>query len=184
MHARPALFLLWLTLGSLCTVGGSSAALAIMSGQESRMARSGDEDYAAGKEAFAQEDWGATISHLLAVVERRPWHDNAHAMLGFAFRRQGDYVQALLHYWTALDLNPRHRGALEYLAEAYLELGRKEDARETAERLGEVCRFVVMTFDGQGWNSACEEFDLLREHFAAQGIDIAPLAGDGGRTQR
>ena len=66
-------------------------ARAIMSGEESKLAPSGDADYAAGKAAFLAEDWPGTVANLTMVVMRRPWHDNAHAMLGYAWRKLGDY---------------------------------------------------------------------------------------------
>jgi hypothetical protein len=59
---------------------------AIMSGEESKLAPSGDADYAAGKAAFQAEDWPGTVANLTMVVMRRPWHDNAHTMLGYAWR--------------------------------------------------------------------------------------------------
>jgi tetratricopeptide (TPR) repeat protein len=49
--------------------------------------------------------------------------------MGFASRKLGNYRQALVHYQTALELNPHHRGALEYLGEAYLEMGCAAQAR-------------------------------------------------------
>lgn len=149
---------------------GTTPADAIMSGAESPRARSSDSDYADGREAFLRKDWAATIEALLKVVERRPHHDNAHNMLGFAYRKLGDYNRAFYHYEKALELNPRHKQALEYLGEGYLELGRVEDAKAVALRLDEVCRFVVMAFDNNGWKRGCEERDDLKRAFAEHGV--------------
>lgn len=143
---------------------------AIMSGAESPRARSSDSDYADGREAFLRKDWKATIESLLKVVARRPHHDNAHNMLGFAYRKLGEHERAFHHYERALELNPRHKQALEYLGEGYLELGRIEEAKATAIRLDEVCRFVVMAFDNNGWKQGCEERDDLERAFAAHGV--------------
>lgn len=143
---------------------------AIMSGAESPRARSSDSDYADGREAFLRKDWPATIEALLKVVERRPHHDNAHNMLGFAYRKLGDYDRAFYHYGKALELNPRHKQALEYLGEGYLELGRIEDAKAVAIRLDEVCRFIVMAFDNNGWKRGCEEREDLKQAFAEHGV--------------
>ena len=146
---------------------------AIMSGAESRVAASSDSDYAAGKAAFECQDWQGAILNLTLVVMRRPWHDNAHAMLGHAWRRLGRYDLSFASYRTALELNPRHRGALEYLGEAYLELGRHDEARATLIRLAEVCDLVVMAFDNRGWNSGCEELRELKAAFAARGVPLS-----------
>ncbi len=147
-------------------------ALAIMSGAESRLAPSSDPDYVAGRDAFEREDWPAAIGHLTIVLTSRPWHDNANTMIAFAWRKLGDYDLAFEHYARALEQNPRHRGALEYLGEAYLDLGRHDEARATLLRLAEVCDLVVMAFDNQGWKSGCEELIDLKAGFALRGVPL------------
>lgn len=171
---RIALFLVGMV--SLVVIAGHAQPVhAVMSGDESKVAPSGDADYAAGRAAFDREAWPEVIANLRKVVARRPWHDNAHAMLGYAYRRQGQWDQAFEHYRQALAHNPRHRGALEYLAEAYLQLNRPAEAYAAAVKLGEVCRFVVMAFDNQGWKTGCEEFETLRTAFAARGLELEPI---------
>lgn len=147
-------------------------AQAIMSGAESRLAASSDPDYAAGKAAFLAEDWQGAIANLTLVVMRRPWHDNAHAMIGYAWRKLGRYDLSLAAYDAALTLNPRNRAALEYLGEAYLDLGRHDEARAILLRLARVCDHVVMAFDNQGWKSGCEELRELKLAFAARGVAL------------
>jgi len=159
-------------VGVVLAIVWGPPAQAIMSGEESPKARSSDNDYADGKEAFEREDWPAVIEALDKVVARRPWHDNAHNMLGFAHRKLGDYEAAFMHYDKALTLNPRHRGALEYLGEAYLELGRIEDAHAVTRRLAKVCNDVVMAFSNDGWKSGCEELEDLIESYAEHGVAL------------
>ncbi len=65
---------------------------------------------------------------MARVIELRPWDAEAYNLAGHAHRKLGDYERALAFYDQALDLNPHHRGALEYLGEAYLELDRPADA--------------------------------------------------------
>lgn len=149
-----------------------TTAKAIMSGEESNVARSSDSEYANGKEAFQASEWQQAINWLNKVVSRRPWHDNAHNMLGYSWRQIGDYDRAFIHYYEALRLNPRHRGALEYLATAYLELGRIDEANATAIRLAEVCDYVVMAFDNEGWKSGCEELQLLKATYAEHNVPL------------
>lgn len=150
----------------------AAPAVAIMSGEESKLAPSGDADYAAGRAAFEREDWQGAIGNLTMVVLRRPWHDNAHSMLGYSWRKLGNYDLSFAHYEKALSLNPRHRGALAYLGESYLELGRYDEARDMLLRLAEVCDYVVMAFDNQGWKSGCEELEVLKESFAEHGVPL------------
>ncbi len=102
-----------------------------------------DDPYAAGVAAFEQEDWQAVLEHMRAALALRPWQDNAHNLMGFAYRKLGDYPAALDAYGKALTLNPYTRGALEYLGEAYLELDRPDDAKATLERLADACRLLA-----------------------------------------
>lgn len=151
---------------------GSAPVQAIMSGAESFLAPSRDRDYALGKAAFAREDWSAVIGHMTQVLARRPWHDNALAMVGYAWRKLGRYDDSLAAYGEALTLNPRNRAALSYLGEAYLDLGRDDDARATALQLAEVCNLVVMAFDNRGWKSGCEELEVLEAAFVRKGVAL------------
>jgi tetratricopeptide (TPR) repeat protein len=148
------------------------AARAIMSGEASPLAPSSDADYAVGKAAFLAENWQGAVGNLTMVVVRRPWHDNAHNMLGYSWRKLGNYELSLDHYQTALRLNPRHKAALAYLAEAYLDLGRTDDANATFLRLVKICGHVVMGFDNNGWMTSCEELEALAEAFAERGLAI------------
>jgi tetratricopeptide (TPR) repeat protein len=117
------------------------SAQAANSGSEPPPPPPGQRDYyAEGLTAIDQQDWKTAIELLSKVVEQRPWHDDGHNLLGFAYRKQGHYDQALQHYHQALELNPYHRGALEYLGEALLEMGKPEQAGTMLERLAEACR--------------------------------------------
>jgi tetratricopeptide (TPR) repeat protein len=147
-------------------------ARAIMSGEASALVPSGDSDYAAGKAAFLAENWQLAIANLTMVVLRRPWHDNAHNMLGYSWRKLANYDLSLEHYQAALTLNPRHKGALAYLGEAYLDLGRIDDANATFQRLAKVCGFVVMGFDNNGWRFGCEELEALAAAYAERGVAL------------
>ena len=122
-----------------------------------------DDPYAAGVAAFEQEDWQAVLEHMNAALEARPQQENAHALMGFAYRRLGDYPAALDSYGKALTLNPYNRGALEYLGETYLELDRPDDARAALDRLAEACRRLAHgAFDPL---TACTEWQELSEAY-------------------
>lgn len=62
---------------------------------------------------------------------------------------------AFAHYDTALELNPKHRGANEYLGELYLELGRLEEAQARLDVLDGACFF------------GCEEYSELKAKIEA-----------------
>ncbi len=54
----------------------------------------------------------------------------AHSSLGYALRKLGDYDASIKAYDTALAIQPRYNEAIEYRAEAYLGLGRLDEAKE------------------------------------------------------
>lgn len=141
-------------------------ARAVFSGDMSPRAESGDPDYAAAVRARRAGDWAGMVEALGAVIARRPWHDNAHNLLGYGYRRLGRYDEALAHYETAIRLNPRHRQAMAYLGMAYLHMARPDLAAATLDRLGRVCRQVALTFSDGDFTDGCEEYRALRRTIA------------------
>lgn len=79
------------------------------------------------------------IDILESVVAENPNDADAWNYLGYAHRQLGDYDAALQHYRQALNLDPAHRGALEYLGETYLAMNDLAAAQEQLGRLGELC---------------------------------------------
>ena len=59
--------------------------------------------------------------------------------LGYAYRHEGKYDVAFDHYRAALQLDPKHRGAHEYIGETYLLTGNKAKAREHLAALERIC---------------------------------------------
>jgi tetratricopeptide (TPR) repeat protein len=59
--------------------------------------------------------------------------------LGYAYRNLGEMPLAFKHYSRALQLNPRHRGAHEYLGEAYLMIKNLAKAKEHLAALQSIC---------------------------------------------
>ena len=60
-------------------------------------------------------------------------------ILGFSLRKTGDYKQAYTYYRKALDFDPDHKGALEYLVELFVETGQLDKAKENVVRLQALC---------------------------------------------
>jgi tetratricopeptide (TPR) repeat protein len=163
-------------LGALLLALASAPAIGVMSGGEDEPPPSSDvDDYAQGAAAFDREDWHAVIDYMTKAIEDRPWHDDAHNLLGFAYRKLGDYDRALQAYDRALELNPHHRGALEYLGEAYLELDQPERAKETLDRLEIECQRIATNASSGGWRSGCEEWRELSEAYEGY---VATQEGD------
>lgn len=120
-------------------------------------------DYTAGKAAIEAKDWPMAIRRLTAAVKADPTNADAENLLGFAYRKSGDYEAARRHYGRALKLDPDHRGAREYLGEAFLE---QKNLAKAEEQLAELVRLCP---------AGCEErLDL------EQAIDAYRKANPGG----
>ncbi|WP_165837668.1 tetratricopeptide repeat protein [Zavarzinia aquatilis] len=96
-------------------------------------------DYTAGKAAVEAKDWPMAIRRLTAAVRADPGNADAENLLGFAYRKSGDYEAAQKHYWRALKLDPDHRGAREYLGESFLEMKMLPKAEEQLSQLVRLC---------------------------------------------
>ena len=96
-------------------------------------------DYQAGLEAIQSSDWKRAISNLSVALVAEPTNADLQNWLGYAYRQEGRYDEALDHYRAALHLDPEHRGAHEYIGETYLLTGNKARAREHLAALERIC---------------------------------------------
>ena len=98
-----------------------------------------DEDYAAGKRAVEKRDWVEAARLFERAQIRNPDHADLQNILGFSYRNLKQYDLAFKHYRRAIELDPRHRGAHEYIGEAYLMTGNLADAEKHLAALKEIC---------------------------------------------
>jgi Flp pilus assembly protein TadD len=98
-----------------------------------------DPDYAAGKQAIEAKNWSAAIKSLSSAALRDTRNADIQNYLGYAYRRGGELDLAFKHYALALQLNPRHRGAHEYVGEAYLMVKNPAKAEEHLAMLEKIC---------------------------------------------
>jgi tetratricopeptide (TPR) repeat protein len=99
------------------------------------------------------KDYKAAIAELTPMLETRQ-HADVYNLMGFSLRKTGDYKQAYTFYKKALDFDPQHKGALEYLGELYVETGQVEKAKENVALLQKICP------------AGCEELEDLQEAIA------------------
>lgn len=126
-----------------------------------------DDPYVLGLRAFDAEEWQRVIDLMSDVVREKPWHDNAYSLLGFAHRKLGDFDRSLAFYDKALTLNPHNREALEYLGEAYLEMGQPERTEDVLTALALECERIAVTFPDGNWQTGCEEWVHLYAAYQA-----------------
>ena len=98
----------------------------------------------------------AELTPMLATYQ----HADVYNLMGYSLRKTGDYKQAYTFYRKALDFDPDHKGALEYLGELYVETGQIEKAKENIVRLQQLCP------------SGCEELDDLQRAVSATSAKV------------
>src|SRR2546421_2906208 len=84
------------------------------------------------------KDFKAALAELTPMLATYQ-HADVYNLMGFSLRKMGEYKQAYTFYRKALDFDPEHKGALEYLGELYVETGEVEKARENAAQLKKLC---------------------------------------------
>jgi tetratricopeptide (TPR) repeat protein len=84
------------------------------------------------------KDFKAAIVELAPMLETHQ-HADVYNLMGFSLRKSGDPKQAYTFYRKALDFDPEHKGALEYLGELYVETGQVDKARENVVLLKKLC---------------------------------------------
>ena len=111
---------------------------------------SSDPDFRAGVAAWQAKDWQQVLKRMRVVVRRNVFNADAWNYMGHAARQLGDLDNAFKHYERALRIDPAHRGAHEYIGEAYLIVGKPVQAEEHLQALERLCR------------PNCEEYDDLK----------------------
>jgi len=109
-------------------------------------------EYEAGRKAVEAKDYKTALQNLTKAAQKLPNDADVHNLLGFSYRKLGDFDKAFEHYRTALKLDPGHRGAHEYLGELYLETDRPSEAEKELQAVKKSCP----------WFGKCEEYDDLK----------------------
>jgi Flp pilus assembly protein TadD len=107
-----------------------------------------------GRKAVAAKNWNAAIGALTAAERRDARNADIQNLLGYAYRNSGKLDLAFKHYERALQLNPKHLGAHEYIGEAYLMANNPAKAEEYLAALKRFC------------SRMCEERDDLEKAIA------------------
>jgi cytochrome c-type biogenesis protein CcmH/NrfG len=110
--------------------------------------------------AIAAEQWRSAADLLRSHVRDHADDADAHNLLGYSLRQSGQHAAAQMAYERALQLDPAHQGAHEYMGELMLILGRRDRA---LFHLGELERLCGVT---------CAEYQQLKR--AVQGQSAVP----------
>ena len=113
-----------------------------------------DSPMAAFQELISDEKYQQAITELDKALKDDPDNADMLNLMAYSHRKLKHYDIALDYYQKALQIDPQHRGANEYLGELYLQIGQPDKAEERLEVLDKECFF------------GCEEFDELKEAIA------------------
>ena len=103
------------------------------------MAYLNDADYAAGKLAMEKKDWPEAAKRFQLAARRDPDNADLQNYLGYTHRNLKQFDLAFRYYKRAIELDPRHRGAHEYIGEAYLMTGDLASAEKHLAALRDIC---------------------------------------------
>ena len=98
-------------------------------------------DYSTGETAAMGGNFEVAVGHFTKAVNADPTNADAYNMLGFSHRKLGNVNLAFENYKAAIEINPDHRGANEYIGELYLELGDLASAEKHLKVLDKACFF-------------------------------------------
>ena len=101
------------------------------------------------------KDYAAALTELRDIAEDTQQAD-VYNLLGFTLRKTGDFKTSLTYYTKALELQPDHKAAREYLGELYVETGNMEKAKEQLAVLAKLCP------------AGCEEREDLQKAISAK----------------
>jgi Flp pilus assembly protein TadD len=148
-----------LGVGLLCAAGWAAAAGGSDSPSSSTWSSGKAEDPAVktAKGAIAAGDYASAQMGLKLALASDPGNADLHNLYAYSLRKGANPDMDLVfkHYNEALRLDPKHRGAQEYIGEAYLMVGNLPKAKEHLAALDKLCFF------------GCEEHAMLKKAIAA-----------------
>ena len=147
-----------LGLGLWCAAGLAGAAGGSDSTSSSTWSTDKAEDPAVktAKAAIAAGDYASAQLALKVTLAGDPGNADLHNLYAYSIRKGANPDMPLVfkHYNEALRIDPKHRGAQEYIGEAYLMSGNLVKAKEHLAALDKLCFF------------GCAEYDMLKKAIA------------------
>jgi cytochrome c-type biogenesis protein CcmH/NrfG len=106
--------------------------------------------------ATAKQDWTGAAGMLEQALAANPNNADYHNLYAYSLRKGPNPNMSLVfkHYNEALRIDPKHKGAHEYLGEAYLMVNNVAKAKEHLGQLDKLCFF------------SCAEYSELKKAIA------------------
>ena len=121
------------------------------SSSDSKNAKTKSLAYLSAEKLINKKQYSDAIVKLNDALVTDNKNADIYNYLGFSHRKLGKMEDAAFFYNKALEINPKHKGALEYQGEMYLTLNQIGKAEENLKKLDKIC------FLG------CSEFDKLKK---------------------
>ncbi len=118
-------------------------------------------DLSAVRAKIKAKDWQVAAAELRELAKSNQ-HADVYNLLAFSLRNIGEYDEARTLYFKALDFEPEHKGAHEYLGELFIKTGEMDKARAMFVELQKICA------------TGCEELDDLKSAIAEADAKAAP----------
>jgi tetratricopeptide (TPR) repeat protein len=95
--------------------------------------------YKKAKGLVDDEEYAKAIPLLQKSIQQKGEYADALNLLGYSNRKLGDMTKAMTYYTKALNKEPKHLGANEYMGELYLEMNDLPKAEERLAVLKSAC---------------------------------------------
>jgi tetratricopeptide (TPR) repeat protein len=98
--------------------------------------------------ATKRQDWTGAAGVLKEALATDPNNASYHNLYAYSLRKSANPDMNLVfkHYNEALRIDPKHRGAHEYIGEAYLMVGNVAKAKEHLSTLDKLCFFPCVEY--------------------------------------
>jgi cytochrome c-type biogenesis protein CcmH/NrfG len=147
--------LIFALTGLALAIGATPVALTTAAYAVDNMSSTDAPDLTSVRAKLKAKDYAAALTELRDLAEDIQQAD-VYNLLGFALRKTGDVRTSLTYYTKALELQPDHKAAREYLGELYVETGNMEKAKEQLAALVKLCP------------GGCEEREDLQKAISAK----------------
>ena len=120
-------------------------------GDESKQMNVKSNYYYKAVKLINKNSYQAAIDNLLKAEKANKKDSDIYNYLGFSYRKIGNLEKASQYYNRALEISPKHKGALEYQGEMFLTQGNLEKAEANLKKLKKICYL------------GCKEEKMLKE---------------------
>jgi len=96
-------------------------------------------DLTKARALIEKQDWAAAVTELERLAKRDRTDADVQNLLGYSLRNSGQLDKAFAAYNNALRLDPKHKGAHEYIGVAYLIAKQPDKAKEHLAALKSIC---------------------------------------------